>query len=577
MDSNFAVHFFFFIFYIPLFTKSMKQIYLITILVFSVFSNISLSQEAGQKTPFNSAQRLSLTRSTVKSTSCGVDTIVYPYLKEMSFTAAADSFFVDAMVGSVRTAAQAYHIDDTIRIHGVQFWGGAYSTSPAPQTLQVRAYLYSVDAFNMPVNKLDSADVIVTNTYDFYEAVFTTPYVYDQNFAVAVKSVPNDTLAVISNNAGNGWSVPTYGEALAWRRFGSGSWNATLNFFGQDLEYMIFPIVSYDIAANFTAAGPSCTNEMSEFNNASSSILGNRMLNMNAFDAYWNNAPDSTFTWDAGTVQVSEDATYTFTVAGTQTVSLTADMIGYYTSCSDTYSEDIQVTEAPLAQTNPSVQVAVCDGEIVEISALPSTGVTYQWLFNGAEETDSVNGVYSTGIAGSYAVIVSNICGTDTSEVLNVIVNPLPPTPVITASGTFLIASPAGGVYQWYLEGQEISGEANDSLTVLQNGNYTVVVTNAFDCSSESAIFEVDYLSLPENSLDLIAVFPNPSSGQLTVKAKNFGAITITTSEGKLVYSKLMDNGSEASIDLSECESGIYFIHYSGNTGNQITRVVISK
>ena len=171
----------------------MKQIYLITILVFSVFANTSLSQETGQKTPFNSAQRLSLTRSTVKSTSCGVDTIVYPYLKEMSFTAAADSFFVDAMVGSVRTAAQAYYIDDTIRIHGVQFWGGAYSTSPAPQTLQVRAYLYSVDAFNMPVNKLDSADVIVTNTYDFYEAVFTTPYVYDQNFAVAVKSVPNAT------------------------------------------------------------------------------------------------------------------------------------------------------------------------------------------------------------------------------------------------------------------------------------------------------------------------------------------------------------------------------------------------
>ena len=555
----------------------MKQIYLIAILVSSVFANKALSQETGQKTFLNSTQRLSLIRSTVKSTSCGVDTIVYPYLKEMSFTAAADSFFVDAMVGSVRTAAQAYHIDDSIRIHGIQFWGGAYSTSTAPQTLQVRAFLYSVDANNMPLVKLDSADVIVTNTTDFYEAIFTTPYSYNQNFAVAVKSVPNDTLAVISNNAGNSWSSPNYGESLAWRRFGSGSWNATLSFFGQDLEYMIFPIVSYDITADFTAAGPSCTNEVSEFNNTSSSNLGNRMLNMNAFDTYWNNAPDSTFTWNAGTVQVSEDASYTFTTVGTQAVSLTADMLGYYTNCSDTYTTDIQVTDTPVAQTNPSGTITICDGETVEISALPATGVDYQWLLNGTDEVDSVNITYSTGIAGSYAVVTSNVCGADTSNVVDLVVNPLPPAPVITASGTILIASPAGGVLQWYLDGQELSGEANDSLTVLQNGNYTVVVTNAFGCSSESAVFEVDYLSLQENSLDLIAVFPNPSSGQLTVKAKNYGSFTITTSEGKLVHSKLIDNGSEMSIDLSECESGIYFIHYSGEAGNQITRVVISK
>lgn len=555
----------------------MKLLCTIVLLICSLFTgSLLFGQESGQKIPFNSNQRLAHVRSTEKSVSCGIDTIIYPYLKEMTFTAPADSFFVDAMVGNVRTAAQAYHLNDSLRIHGVQFWGGAYSTSAAPQTLQVRAYLYSVDAFNMPIAKLDSADVTITNNYDFYEAVFSTPYTYSQNFAVAVKSIPNDTLAVMTNNAGNTWSSPNYGEGLGWRRFGSGSWNSALSFFGQDLEYMIFPIVSYDITASFTASAPNCTNVVSQFDNTSSSNLGNRMLNLYAFDAYWNNEVDSTFTWNGGTIQVGLDAAFTFTVADTQTVSLTAEMLGYYTSCSDTYTEDIQIAETPAAQTNPSTPINLCDGEYVTISALPATGVDYQWLLNGAEETDSVNMNYLTGTAGSYAVIASNICGSDTSNAVSVVVNPLPPTPMITASGIILIASPAGGIYQWYLDGQEIQGEANDSLTVLQNGNYSVVVTNAFDCSSESAVFEFDDLSLAENSLDLICVFPNPSKGMLTVKAKKEGLLVVTGSDGKFVNSKIVGANSESLVDLSENGNGVYFIRYSGE-GNQVFRVVINN
>jgi hypothetical protein len=341
---------------------------------------------------------------------------------------------------------------------------------------------------------------------------------------------------------------------------------------------MIFPIVSYDITADFTTDEPSCADSLSEFYSTSSSNLGNRMLNLNAFDAYWNISADSTFTWtNNSTEQTGEEATYTFAAAGTETVSLTAEMLGYYSNCTDTYSEGINVTEAPVAQTNPSTPIVVCDGEIVELTALPSTGVSYQWLMDSVTEIDSTNANYSTGIAGSYAVITSNICGIDTSDVVSVVVNPLPPTPIITASGVFLIASPVGGVYQWYLDGTEILGEMNDSLTVLQNGTYTVVVTNAFDCSSESANFEVDYLSLAENSLDLISVFPNPSSGQFTIKAKTGGFISITTSEGKLIHSEQLSANSDMSINLSEYGSAVYFIRYSGEEGETRLRIAVTK
>jgi hypothetical protein len=358
-----------------------------------------------------------------KAVYCGVDTILYPYLKEETFGAPAPTYSIDAMVGSVRTASQAYHIQDQIQIHGVQFWGGAYSTSTAPQTLQVRAYLYSVDAANMPIAKLDSADVTVTNAYNFYEAIFPTPHTYGSNFAVAVRSIPNDTLAVMTNNADNLQSFPDYGESLAWRRFGSGTWNSTLSFFGQDVEYMIFPIVSYSISAGFTTNSPNfCTSQEVEFENTSSAILSNRMFNLTAFDDYWMaNTADSSYTWSYdGTEESSVDGSYSFAAAGDHVVSLTAEMMGYYTSCSETYTDTIEVTATPMVTTSLVGNVELCEGGSLTVTAMPATGVDYQWIMDDEAVADSTEGSFTLTEAGDYSVIGSNVCGIDTSAMFTV-------------------------------------------------------------------------------------------------------------------------------------------------------------
>lgn len=533
----------------------------------------------GTKIHYQGSFRPEMTRSMVKTTTCGVDTIVYPYLKELTFTAPNDSFFVDAMVGNVRTAAQAYHVAEPIRIHGVQFWGGAYSTSPAPQTLQVRAYLYSVNAFNMPVAKLDSADVTVTNSYDFYEAVFSTPYTYGQNFAVAVRSIPNDTLAVISNNAGNVWS-PNYGEGLAWRRFGSGTWNSALSFFGQDLEYMIFPIVSYDITASYAANGPNeCTGTEATFDNTSSSLFSNRFLNLYAFDEYWGfAAADSSYTWDYsdGPDGQTVDGAHTYAAAGDYDVSLTGEMLGYYNSCSDSYTETISVLDTPVAFGGVSGQVDLCDGSVLGVAGSPATGVTYQWIMNGAAVADSTNATFYITEAGSYGLIVENACGTDTSEMFTVNtvtavtagINSGGPVVFCEGGSVELEATPASGVmYEWLTDGVSVPDSTAGSLIASESGDYAVIVSNV--CGSDTSVI-------------VTVTTEEPAIADLNISgALEFcegGVVTLTALPSSGVSYMWFQNGLEVedadTAGLNVTEGGTYMAIVSNSCGDDTTDIV---
>jgi hypothetical protein len=381
------------------------------------FAQSSAENVAGNKKLAPARESASTTRQQAQLVTCGPDSILYPYLKELIFAAPNDSFFIDAMVGSVRTASQAYHLADNINIRGVQFWGAAYSTSTAPQTLQVRAYLYSVDANNMPVAALDSADVTITEAYDFYEAVFTAPHAYNQNFAVGVRSVPNDTLAVITNNAGNVWT-PNYGEGLGWRRFGSGVWNSNVSFFGQDLEYMIFPIVDYSVNTSFNMVNDTaCLNDPLVFTNLSSSLFGNRFLNLYAFDAFWGfAAADSSFEWNYGdnaTWTSGYNGAHTYTTSGAYDVTLAGEMLGYYTSCSDTFSMDLEIMPDVIAaftyDNSAEPTVAFMDA---------STGAaTYSWDFGDSSTSTTASPSHTYGSTGTYTVtlITTGFCGADTT------------------------------------------------------------------------------------------------------------------------------------------------------------------
>lgn len=346
---------------------------------------------------------------------CGTDTIIYPYYKEIVFSSPNDSFFVDAMVGTVRAASQAYILNDTVNVLGVQFWGNNYTAGTSTQPLIAKAMLYTVDATFKPLVAIDSALVTITNTYNFYEAYFTAPRTVTDTFAVVVKNAFNDTLGIVTNNAGATWQTPDYSESLAWRRFGSGVWNSTQAFFGQDMEYMIFPIVNYDIAARFTTANDTvCEGTAVNFTNTSSPILQNRMFNLYEFGEYFNSDLDSTFLWnyDNGTWQHTMNGSTTYSTPGVYQPELFAYQLGYYMFCADSMTMTLNVMPDVMA----GFSVDASNEPMIEVNdASTGEGTTWYMYGDGSMATTDTTHMYTAN--GTYTItqIATGFCGADTT------------------------------------------------------------------------------------------------------------------------------------------------------------------
>ncbi|MCG9898535.1 MAG: FG-GAP-like repeat-containing protein, partial [Hydrotalea sp.] len=145
-----------------------------------------------------------------------------------------------------------------------------------------------------------------------------------------------------------------------------------------------------------------------------------------------------------------------------------------------------------------------CEGDNTVLSSSSATG--NQWLLNGNIINGATNQTLTVTSAGSYSVQVTNANNcSSTSIATTVTVNALPAVPTISNSrpltfcvgdNTVLSSSSSSG-NQWLLNGNEVSGATGQTLTVTTAGSYSVLVTNANNCSSISASTTVTVNALP--------------------------------------------------------------------------------
>src|SRR6185436_3789788 len=141
----------------------------------------------------------------------------------------------------------------------------------------------------------------------------------------------------------------------------------------------------------------------------------------------------------------------------------------------------------------PGGPTTFCAGGSVLLTSSSASG--NQWYLNGNPIGGATNQTYNATASGSYTVVTTaSGCSSAASAATVVTVNPVPQTPTITqggpttfcAGGNVTLTSSSATGNQWYLNGNPIGGETNQTYSATTSGSYTVVTT-ASGCSSAAS------------------------------------------------------------------------------------------
>ncbi|MCB9233924.1 MAG: T9SS type A sorting domain-containing protein [Bacteroidia bacterium] len=165
----------------------------------------------------------------------------------------------------------------------------------------------------------------------------------------------------------------------------------------------------------------------------------------------------------------------------------------------------------PTATVSALSDTTFCQGDSVALLAGTDSTYFYQWQWNGNDIPGATDSIFVTDSSGLYTVEVSVSGGCPViSPSKTITVNALPAA-MVSASGpasvcagnavTLMASTGTGYIYQWQLNGNDISGAINSTWAASAAGNYTVVVTDTNACSDASAAFAVGIWPLPPAAL----------------------------------------------------------------------------
>jgi len=240
--------------------------------------------------------------------------------------------------------------------------------------------------------------------------------------------------------------------------------------------------------------------------------------------------PGSSYLWNTGAVT----QTINVTVTGNYSVVVTNGFI-----CTDSDVINVTINATPIVNIGNTIQICTNEGIILDAE---NAGSEYLWSTGATTQTIFVN---STAI---YSVDVTNIFGCSASDNVNIIANPAPIVDLGDdvnfcdgGSVVFDVTSPLS-TYLWS------TGATTASITVTEEGTYTVAVTNNFGCAETDEV-EVTIDASPVVDLgediglcdgdSLILNATNPASNYLWNTGATSATIIVTDAG---TYSVLVTN-----------------------------------
>jgi len=209
---------------------------------------------------------------------------------------------------------------------------------------------------------------------------------------------------------------------------------------------------------------------------------------------------------------------------------------------------------------SPSGNMSICAGDSAVLTSSAASG--NQWYRNDTVINGATNQSYIAKQFGKYQVTRTVGCySSDTSSSVTINVKPVPPAPVITATGNILSSSSATG-NQWYMNNAPIPGAVLATYTATQSGIYAVntTVNGCVSQLSTSYSYLVTGINNP-GVLNNITIFPNPTIHTLNIQNNDLKNIEIKIFNimGRQV-SGLRTSKKENVLDLSALPSGSYLV-----------------
>ncbi len=217
--------------------------------------------------------------------------------------------------------------------------------------------------------------------------------------------------------------------------------------------------------------------------------------------------------------------------------------------------------------------INICEDDSTLLSA-PLYSV-YEWSTGDTSQSiylDTTQTVYVT---------VTNLSGCKgRSDTITSTWRPLPVKPIVTVVGNDTLVYSSSLNLQWYYNNSIIGGETDTFHIAQNNGDYFLEVTDTFGCKNNSDTVNIIVLGIENTSKDVAFIYPNPSSGSITVNInkENIEAIKVVNVLGKVVADrKINNNQTEISFNLTDMAEGIYYIKLITSNEEYIQKVILLR
>lgn len=236
--------------------------------------------------------------------------------------------------------------------------------------------------------------------------------------------------------------------------------------------------------------------------------------------------------------------------------------------CSATASVFVDTSGIGSVQITSNISTPICSSDSVHICA-PSGYQNYLW-----NTGQSSTCIYTSHAGNYYVTVTDNTNCTSSSNHITVTAFPLPSVS-ISVNGNMLTAFNATS-YQWFFNGNPISGATADTLLATQQGNYTLQITDSNGCNAVSNIIFIN-TAINDFSNDAeVNVFPNPnqnSSWQINSTALWLNAeINLFDVNGSVVFKSILKT-AETKME-TDLPRGVYLLKIISGEKNCVKKLV---